>query len=148
MYEPILVKHLEGYPFRHPPLELKYSGDVGVDLMCNIAEPLVLGPRDFNDIPTGIAIKIPNNTWAMIRPRSSAFFKHRIFVFDGTIDSGYTGELYIGVWNLLDEDVVVMPQCRLAQIVLLPKIPHQIPVIVEELPETSRGEKGFGSSGN
>lgn len=149
---------------------LKYAkpGDVGLDLPVVINpknpayKPKVKPDRDYYinteeawiDIPgggsaelsTGIRVFLPNNAWGNIKSRSSTGWKKRLEVFEGTIDSGYTGPLFILVRNPNDEPVRVYEGDRLAQLILIPK--HIPPVIarVNSLPDTVRGNTGFGST--
>jgi len=121
-----------------------YPDDAGLDLY--IMNDCDIFPGQFIDINTGWAIKIPDGYWGSVKARSSTFFKRGLIVHEGTIDTGYTGKLSIGVYNPGGEAVVLHTGDRLAQLVILPLIIHPME-IVDELPTTSRGQKGFGSTG-
>jgi dUTP pyrophosphatase len=121
-----------------------YPDDAGLDLY--ITDDIALGPGEFRDIDTGWAIKIADGYWGSVKARSSTFFKRGLIVHEGTIDTGYTGKLSIGVYNPGQHWREIKMGERLAQLVILPLIIHDIE-IVNELPTTVRGEKGFGSTG-
>ena len=123
-------------------------GDVGYDLeVCIQGEDGVSIPsHGFIDVPVGLAVKIPENAWGMITGRSSTFARRRLLVMQGIIDSGYTGALFIFIYNFGEEAAEVHNGERLAQLILVPKFESKIQY-VEELPNTMRGENGFGSSG-
>jgi dUTP pyrophosphatase len=108
-------------------------------------KPVDIEPYAFCDIPCGIAVKLPPGTWGMVKPRSSTFWKRRLYVHPGIIDNGYTGMLKIGVWNTTDCINTVNPGDALAQLILMPII-EATAVMVSELPVTDRGSRGFGST--
>jgi dUTP pyrophosphatase len=123
-----------------------YSGDAGMDLAaCARVE---LGPGDRALVPTGLAVAIPEGYAGFVQPRSGLAADHGISIVNtpGLVDSGYRGELKI---NLLNTDTrrafVVEPGMRIAQLVILP-LPGVELVEVDELPESERGVRGFGSS--
>ena len=99
-------------------------------------------------MPTGLAVAIPEGYAGFVQPRSGLAAKHGISIVNtpGLVDSGYRGELLI---NLLNTDpretFVVEPGMRIAQLVVLP-IPEVELVVVDELPDSERGVRGFGSS--
>jgi dUTP pyrophosphatase len=99
-------------------------------------------------VPTGLAVAIPEGYAGFVQPRSGLAAKHGISIVNtpGLVDSGYRGELLV---NLVNTDqtapFVVEPGMRIAQLVILP-IPELELVEVDELPETERGVRGFGSS--
>ena len=105
-------------------------------------------PQKSELIPTGISIAIPENTEIQIRPRSGLAAKNNISVLNtpGTIDSDYRGELKIILYNHGDKEFVVNNEDRIAQMVLVPIIKATFEE-VKDLPETIRGEGGFGSTG-
>jgi len=145
----ILVRKLDPRAEWNPP---KQVGDVGHDLeiWMGDAEQLVIQPFEFAELPTGLAIKLPNHVWGMIRARSSTIFKRHLFVGEGTIDSGYTGPLYVTVWNPTPEPHMVRNGESLAQLIVIPKIQHREDLRCEyvgALPNTPRGTAGFGSTG-
>jgi dUTP pyrophosphatase len=100
-------------------------------------------------VPTGLAVAIPDGHAGYVQPRSGLAVKHGISMVNtpGLIDSGYRGELMVNLINHdLTETFVVELGMRIAQLVVLP-VPPVTLVEVEELPESERGEGGFGSSG-
>lgn len=125
------------------------DGDVGYDLKAMINNEhgsIVIPPCSMVNVRTGVSFKLPNGVWGDIRPRSSTFAKRKLFVMPATIDPGYTGVISIFVWNPTDEPHDVVDGDRLAQLVLIPKV--IVPIkIVTELPQTERGDSGFGSTG-
>jgi len=127
------------------------AGDVGLDLEVwfpkNKPESLVIMPFAFAWLPTGLKIKVDENCWGCIRPRSSTFMKRKLFVMEGTIDSGYTGDLFIVAFNPSLTAVTVTNGDRLAQLIPIPKFSIVDIQFVTELPLTMRGNRGFGSTG-
>ena len=123
-----------------------YDGDAGLDLSS--CERVVLAPGQRALVATGLAVAIPEGYAGYVQPRSGLASKHGISIVNtpGLVDSGYRGELLI---NLLNTDPVetftVEPGMRIAQLVLL-EIPQVELVEVEELPDSERGVRGFGSS--
>jgi dUTP pyrophosphatase len=123
-----------------------YAGDAGIDLAA--CERLELAPGERALVPTGLAVAIPDGYAGYVQPRSGLASKHGISIVNspGLVDAGYRGELLV---NLLNTDAhksfVVEPGMRIAQLVVL-EIPEVEPVEVDELPESERGVRGFGSS--
>ncbi len=126
----------------------KTDGSSGMDIMAFIDKPVSIMPKKSELIPTGLSIAIPQNTEIQIRPRSGLASKNNISVLNtpGTIDSDYRGELKIILFNHGENEFIVNNQDRVAQMVLAPIIKATFEE-VEELPETIRGEGGFGSTG-
>ncbi len=126
----------------------KTDGSSGMDLMAHIKNPIYLKPKKSELIPTGLSIAIPDNTEIQIRPRSGLAAKNNISVLNtpGTIDSDYRGELKVILYNHGDEEFIVNNGDRIAQMVLVPIIKANLEE-VKDLPETIRGEGGFGSTG-
>jgi dUTP pyrophosphatase len=123
-----------------------YPGDAGLDLCA--CERVVLEPGERALVATGVAVAIPPGYAGYVQPRSGLANEHGITIVNspGLVDSGYRGELRI---ILLNTDRVrafeIEPGMRIAQLVLLPVPPVELRV-VDELPESERGERGFGSS--
>ena len=126
----------------------KTKGSSGMDLMAFLNEPISINPQISKLIPTGISIAIPENTEVQIRPRSGLAAKNNISILNtpGTIDSDYRGELKVILYNHGDKEFIVNNGDRIAQMVLVPIIKATFEE-VESLPETIRGEGGFGSTG-
>lgn len=120
----------------------------GLDLRANIDDPIVLGPLQRRVIPTGLSIALPEGYEAQIRPRSGLSAKFGITVLNapGTIDADYRGDIGVILINLSEEEYTLQPGERIAQMVVAPFTQIQWEP-VETLSETSRGEKGFGSTG-
>ena len=126
----------------------KTDGSSGMDLMAFIDKPVTILPQKSELIPTGLSIAIPNNTEVQIRPRSGLAIKNNISVLNtpGTVDSDYRGELKVILYNHGNKEFIVNNEDRIAQMVLVPIIKANFEE-VENLPETVRGEGGFGSTG-
>lgn len=123
-----------------------YRDDAGFDLTCT--ETLEIQPNEFEDIPCGVSVELPNWTWAMLTGRSSTLRKRGLLVSTGIIDCGYRGPLFAGVWNLTDHPVTVEKGDRVAQLIVLANTTRVVqPVQVETLSDHPRGLNGFGSSG-
>ena len=122
------------------------KGDVGYDLKCWVDGDMIpIPPGEMVNIRTGVFLKLPENTWGDIRPRSSTFVKRKLFVMGGTIDEGYTGEISIFVWNPTNKTHTVENGDRLAQLVICPRVIKPL-MIVDSLPVTERGATGLGST--
>ena len=123
-----------------------YDGDAGLDLAA--CERVELGPGERATVPTGLAVAIPEGYAGFVQPRSGLADRHGITIVNtpGLVDSGYRGELRVVLLNTdAREPFVVEPGMRIAQLVVVP-IPGVEPVEVDELPESERGVRGFGSS--
>ncbi len=126
--------------------ERAYAGDAGLDLAACERVELVPGGRA--TVSTGLAVAIPEGYAGFIQPRSGLAAKHGITIVNtpGLVDSGYRGELKVILLNTDGNDAfVVEPGMRIAQLVVM-LVPGVDPVEVEELPESERGVRGFGSS--
>ena len=125
------------------------SQSAGMDLRANIDVPVLLKPLDRKLIPTGLHIALPEGYEAQIRPRSGLAIKHGITIINtpGTIDPDYTGDVGVILVNISNEDFVVQPGDRIAQMVIN-KFEQAEFEVVEELDETERGKGGFGHTGN
>ena len=126
--------------------ERAYAHDAGLDLAA--CERVVLAPGQRATVPTGLAVAIPEGHAGFVQPRSGLAMRHGITIVNapGLIDSGYRGELKVVLLNTdAGEPFVVEPGMRIAQLVVLP-VPAVEPAEVEELPESERGVRGFGSS--
>lgn len=123
-----------------------HPGDAGVDLHARQSATLAPGERTL--IPTGIAVAIPKGYVGLVCPRSGLAMRHGISVVNapGVVDSGYRGELQVIAVNLGDETVTLLRGDRIAQLVVVPLTNPSFDEVTE-LPASSRGEDGFGSSG-
>src|SRR5210317_376293 len=124
------------------------SGSSGMDLQAYISEEILLKPGERKLIPTGLSVAIPENLEIQIRPRSGLAYKKGISVVNtpGTIDSDYRGEIKVLLINLGKEDFVIKKFERIAQMVVCP-ITKVVLSETNDLPDTIRGEGGFGSTG-
>ena len=128
----------------------KYESEqaAGMDIRCNISEPITLQPLERKLIPTGLFIELPVGYEAQIRPRSGLALKRGLTVLNtpGTIDADFRGEVGVILINLSGEAQTIEPGERICQMVIAK---HETPEVVEveELSETERGAGGFGHSG-
>ena len=141
----VLIKKLD------PSVELpsyKTDGASGMDLMAFVKEPINLKPQTSCLVPTGISLAFPSEYEIQIRPRSGLAAKNNISVLNtpGTIDSDYRGEIKIILFNHGNEDFLINDKDRIAQMILGPVIKMNFEE-TDNLPETVRGEGGFGSTG-
>jgi dUTP pyrophosphatase len=123
-----------------------YDGDAGLDLAA--CERVELAPGERALVGTGLAVAIPDGHAGFVQPRSGLAAKSGITIVNspGLVDSGYRGELKVILLNTDEsESFVVEPGMRIAQLVVMP-VPEIDPVEVDELPESERGVRGFGSS--
>ena len=120
----------------------------GVDLPAAIDAELVLAPGHRALVPTGLAIALEDGYEAQVRPRSGLALRHGLSVVNtpGTIDADYRGEVGVILINHGSEPVTISRGMRIAQLVVAPVSRLQWQE-VEALPETARGEGGFGSTG-
>ena len=141
----ILVKKLD--PHVNLP-SYKTIGSSGMDLIAFTGKTITIAPKKSYVVPTGISLAIPENYEIQIRPRSGLAAKNSISVLNtpGTIDSDYRGEVKIILFNHGTDEFLINNGDRIAQIVLMPV--HKIDFEeVDNLPDTVRGEGGFGSTG-
>ena len=120
----------------------------GADLYASIGERIVIAPGDSAWIPTGVAIELPEQYVGLIYARSSMGAKRGLAPANkvGVIDSDYRGELCVVLHNHSKCEQAVEPNERIAQLVITPIITPGFQ-IVDELPDTERADKGFGSTG-
>jgi dUTP pyrophosphatase len=127
--------------------ERAHPGDAGFDRRS--IEDVEVGPGERAMIGTGVAVAIPDGHAGLVLPRSGLASKHGLTLANapGLIDSGYRGEVLCSVVNLdPHESVKIARGDRMAQLVVV-EMPELRPRWVEELPPSSRGEGGFGSTG-
>jgi len=120
----------------------------GMDLRAAVAEPVVLAPGARALVPTGLRIALPPGTEAQVRPRSGLALRHGISMVNtpGTIDADYRGEIAVILINHGAEPFTVNRGDRIAQLVVAPVLCAALEV-VDTLPETPRGDGGFGHTG-
>ena len=123
-----------------------YAGDAGLDLSA--CDRVVLEPGGRALVPTGVAVAIPTGYAGYVQPRSGLAIEHGITIVNtpGLVDSGYRGELRVILLNTDREHAfTIEPGTRIAQLVVLPVPPVELR-LVDDLPDSERGERGFGSS--
>jgi len=127
--------------------EYKTDGSSGMDLMANVEQTVKILPGEKKIISTGIMVAIPEQYEIQIRPRSGLAAKNGISVLNtpGTIDSDYRGEIKVILINLGKDIFQINKNDRIAQMIVCPIIKVELQE-VESLPETVRGEGGFGST--
>lgn len=119
--------------------------DAGADL-CSI-ENYKIKPLERKAISTGISVKIPDGYYGRIAPRSGLAYKNGIDVLAGVIDSDYTGEIKVILFNTdKEKSFEINKGDRIAQLIIEDHFNFDFEV-VDELVDTERGDKGFGSSG-
>ena len=138
----------------HPEAKLpekNNESDSGFDLFILkdedfSGEVFVLDAGKRKIFSTGVALELPAGYGMLIKDRSSVAVKYGVHALAGVIDNGYRGEVKICLTNLSDKSHVFSKGQKVAQGVL-----HYVPICeveeIEELSETERGDKGFGSSG-
>lgn len=126
-------------------------GSAGLDLVAAIEEPLILRPNEVKKIPTGIAINIQDPGFAALALPRSGLGSRGIILGNavGLIDSDYTGQLMLAVWNRTEEDFEIGAYEKIAQLVIMPVVQPKLKLVKEFTvnPNNQRGDKGFGSTG-
>ena len=126
----------------------KTNGASGMDLMAFIDKPIKIAPNSSYLVPTGLSMAFSEDYEVQIRPRSGLAAKNNITVLNtpGTIDSDYRGEIRIILFNHGKKDFLIRNKDRVAQMVLTPVVKMKLEE-TDNLPDTLRGEGGFGSTG-
>jgi dUTP pyrophosphatase len=122
-----------------------HPGDAGMDLFA--AEEVVLGPGDVKAVPTGVKMAIPGGYVGLIWDKSGISLQgvHRLA---GVVDAGYRGEVKVVMVNLGKKPYVFKSGQKVAQMLIQPvQAVEVVDVGEDDLAETSRGEGGFGSTG-
>ena len=122
-----------------------HQDDVGLDLEY-YGPKRILWPFSMLDLPTGWDIKIPDGHWGEIKSRSSTFWRRRMIVLEGVIDPGYAGPLSVAIFNPTPWPKIIKPSERFGQLIIHEAHYKSIKV-TNKLPETFRGNRGFGSTG-
>ena len=141
----VLIKKL------NPDVELpvyKTTAASGMDLMAFIEKPIKMAPNTSCLVSTGISVAFSKDYEIQIRPRSGLAAKNNITVLNtpGTIDSDHRGEIKIILFNHGKEVFLINNKDRVAQMILTPVIKMKLEE-TSDLPDTLRGEDGFGSTG-
>ncbi|HBD99346.1 MAG TPA: dUTP diphosphatase [Gemmatimonadetes bacterium] len=123
-----------------------HPADAGLDL--HSAVDLDIPPGETRLVGTGLALELPPGTEAQVRPRSGLALTYSVTVLNtpGTIDEGYRGEVGVILINHGQRVFEVRRGMKVAQLVVQPTLAVEI-VAVDALSDTSRGERGFGSTG-
>jgi len=142
----VLINRLHSFDLPLPRFMTR--GAAGMDIYAANAEPLVIGVGQRALVPTGIAIALPEDCEAQIRPRSGLALQHGLTLLNtpGTIDSDYRGEIKLIVINLGDKEYTLLRGERIAQMVFARVLKPEI-IEVEGLDSTERGAGGFGHTG-
>ena len=129
--------------------EYKTNGAYGMDIIAFIKKPISLKPKMSSIIPTGLSVAFSKNYEIQIRPRSGLAAKNNITILNtpGTIDSDYRGEIKVIIYNHGKEEFIINNGDRIAQMILSPVLKIELEETNDDLPETIRGEGGFGSTG-
>ena len=129
--------------------EYKTYGASGMDIIAFINKPISLKPKMSSIIPTGLSVAFSDNYEIQIRPRSGLAAKNNISILNtpGTIDSDYRGEIKVIMYNHGKEEFTINNGDRIAQMILSPVFKIELEETNDDLPETIRGEGGFGSTG-
>jgi dUTP pyrophosphatase len=121
------------------------GGAVGYDLAC--IEDFVLDTQSHTLVSTGLGFQLPRGVYGRVAPRSGLTVKHGIHIGAGVIDPDYVGEVKVAMFNLGLKPVEFKKGDRIAQLILERcEVPDVLEV--DTLVTTSRGEGGFGSTGN
>ena len=140
---PITLSH----PAAKPPKRANPT-DAGADL--HAVENYILHPGDRITVETGLSLAIPSGFYGQIAPRSGLAAKNGVMTMAGVIDSTYVGQVKVLLYNSSQAGsppIRISTGDRVAQLIILPiSLAEFSPV--ESLPETARGQGGFGSSGS
>ncbi|MGC8916398.1 MAG: dUTP diphosphatase [Thermoanaerobaculum sp.] len=139
-----VLPHGEGLPLP----TYATPGSSGADLFAAVEGEVVMAPGQRVAIPTGLRVAVPEGFELQVRPRSGLALKHGVTVANapGTVDSDFRGEVRVILVNLGSEPFTVRRGDRIAQLVVAPVVRARF-VAGKELPQTLRGEGGFGSTG-
>jgi dUTP pyrophosphatase len=121
------------------------EGDAAMDLFSN--EELVIRPGERVSCKTGVAIKLPAGYAGLIWDKGSLSHKFGLKMLGGVFDSNYLGEWFIGLINLSDKEYRIEKGQKIAQVVFQKIEVPEIEEVSEFEATTTRGEKGFGSTG-
>ena len=133
--------------FALPLPKHQQEGDAGVDLHAR--EDTKIEAGEWKLVPTGVAMAVPEGYVGLVAPRSGLALRSGIGVVNGpgVLDSGYRGELKVILINHGREEVTLERGERIAQLVVVPAVEVEL-VEVDVLPDSGRGDGGFGSTGS
>jgi len=142
----VYIKRLHSFDLPLP--RYMTAGAAGVDLYAAVEQDVAIAPGGRVLIPTGIAIALPENYEAQIRPRSGLALKHGLTLLNtpGTIDWDYRGEIKVIVINLGDKEYILQRGERIAQMIFN-RVEKAELIEVQELDDTNRGAGGLGHTG-
>lgn len=120
-----------------------HEHDTGLDLYAR--ETQIVRARQSTKFDTGVHIELPIGTTGFLKSKSGLNVNHGI-TSEGVIDVGYTGSIVVKLYNNSDDDYIVKAGDKISQLAILP-ILTPVPVLVDTLEETERGDGGFGSTG-
>ncbi|WNG34804.1 dUTP diphosphatase [Archangium minus] len=144
----VRVRRVRTHPEPLPLPRYETALAAGMDLRADIDGELTLGPMERAAVPTGLALALPPDYEAQLRPRSGLALRHGITLLNspGTVDADYRGEVKVLLVNLSQEPFTLRRGERIAQLVVSPV--SRVSLLELELLETTeRGEGGFGSTG-
>ena len=121
----------------------------GYDLFCYTDKDIIIESMGKSKIPTGISVQLPHNSYGRVAPRSGLTWNKFLDVGAGVVDEDYRGEVQVILFNFSKENVTIKRGDKIAQLIVERIMPTE-PVVYEpdqELSETKRGGKGFGSTG-
>ena len=121
-----------------------HSGDAGMDFFA--LEKTIIRPGEYLGVKTGVSVEIPQGFVGLFWDKSGLSVKNGLKLLGGVIDAGYRGEILIGIINLSKTEYVFEAGHKVAQM-LIQKVESPEIVEVQELADSSRGNKGFGSTG-
>lgn len=127
-----------------PPPAYAYPEDAAFDLYS--AENKLLAPGERHGFKTSLIIEIPDGYAGLVWDKSGLGITGGLKTLGGVIDSGYRGEIIIGIVNLSGGEYAITKGQKIAQMLIQKKEPVALQEI-DTLSETERGESGFGSSG-
>lgn len=122
-----------------------HDADAGMDLRCKNGDGKIVPAYGSAVFDTGVHVLLEEGTVGFLKSKSGLNVYHGI-TSEGVIDAGYTGSIMVKLYNHSDMDYMVNSGDKITQLVILPCLLPQVE-IVDELPDTDRGENGFGSTG-
>jgi dUTP pyrophosphatase len=144
----VRVRRVRAHPEPLPLPRYETELAAGMDLRADIEGELTLEPLQRLAVPTGLALALPPDHEAQVRPRSGLALRHGITLLNspGTVDADYRGEVKVMLINLSQEPFTLKRGERIAQLVVAPVTRASL-IEFEVLDATERGEGGFGSTG-
>ena len=121
----------------------------GYDLFCYTDKDITIESMGKARIPTGISVQLPHNTYGRVAPRSGLTWNKFLDVGAGVVDEDYRGEVLVILFNFSKENAIIKNGDKIAQLIVEKIMPKE-PVVFEpdqELTETKKKKKGFGSTG-